>query len=57
MKVLEIKTIHGNIVLINVERIIQICEGIDLDFNLIWISNGESIKTKETIEEIKEKLK
>lgn len=54
---LEIKTIHGNIVLINVERIIQICEGIDLDFNLIWISNGESIKTKETIEEIKEKLK
>lgn len=47
---LEIKTIHGNIVLINVERIIQICQGIDLDFNFIWLSNGESIKTYESIE-------
>ena len=55
-KFLEIKTLHGNIVLINVERIIQICEGIDLDFNFIWLSNGESIKTYESIEEIKAKL-
>lgn len=52
---LEIKTIHGNIVLINVERIIQICEGIDYDYNFIWL-NEESIKTYESIEEIKAKI-
>ena len=52
---IEIKTIHGNIVLINVAEIVQICEGIDLDFNFIWL-HEESVKTFETIQEIKEKL-
>lgn len=55
-KFLEIKTIHGNIVLINVDRIATIAQGIDLDFNFIWLTNGESINTNETIEEIKAKL-
>lgn len=53
---LEIKTIHGNIVLINVDRIATIQQGIDLDFNFIWLTNGESINTNESIEEIKAKL-
>jgi hypothetical protein len=55
-KFLEIKTVHGNIVLINIDKIVQITEGIELDFHFIWLHNGESIKTYETIEEIKAKL-
>jgi hypothetical protein len=55
-KFLEIKSIHGNIVLINIDKIVQITEGIELDFNFIWLHNGENIKTHETIEEIKAKL-
>jgi hypothetical protein len=53
---LQIKTVHGNIVLINIDKIVQITEGIELDFHFIWLHNGESIKTYETIEEIKAKL-
>lgn len=56
-KFIEIKTIHGNIVLINVQLILSIQQGIDVDYNFIWLINGESINTHETIEEIKEKLK
>lgn len=56
-KFLKIKTIHENIVLINIEKIIEISEGIDdFNYNFIWLTNGESIKTKETIEEIQIKL-
>ena len=55
-KFLKIKTIHENIVLINIKKIIEISEGIDSNYNFIWLSNGESIKTKETIEEILIKL-
>jgi hypothetical protein len=53
---LEIETIYDKIVLINVQSIVSIQQGIDLDFNLIWLTNGEYIKTHETIEEIKAKL-
>jgi len=55
-KFLEIKTIHDKIVLINVQLILSIQEGIDLDFNFVWLINGECINTHETIESIKEKL-
>ena len=54
---LEIKTIHGNIVLIKIERIIHISEGIDYGHNFIYLNDGECIKTYESIEEIKAKLK
>ena len=52
---LEIKTVHGNIVLINVAEIVQICEGIDVNFNFIWFDE-QSVQTYESIEEIKAKL-
>ena len=53
---LEIKTIHGNIVLINCNEIRTIQEGIDLDFNFVWLMNDKCINTHETIQEIKAKL-
>jgi hypothetical protein len=53
---LEIKTIQGNIVLINCNEIRTIQEGIDLDFNFVWLMNDKCINTHETIEEIKLKL-
>ena len=56
IKFLEIKTIHGNIVLINCNEIRTIQEGIDLDFNFVWLMNDKCINTHETIQEIKAKL-
>ena len=53
---LEIKTIHGNIVLINVGEIATIREGVDVDYNFIWLINGDCTHTYESIEEIKAKL-
>lgn len=55
-KFLEIKTIHGNIVLINVEEIQIIAQGIDVNYNFIGLKNGGEYQTYETIEEIKAKL-
>lgn len=55
-KFLEIKTIHGNIVLINVEEIQIIAQGIDVNYNFIGLKNGGEYQTYESIEEIKAKL-
>jgi hypothetical protein len=57
MKFIEIKTIHGKNVLINIEQIEVIAEGISVDHNFIELKNGGVHKTHETIEEIKTKLK
>lgn len=56
-KFIEIKTIHDRIVLLNVEQIEVIAEGISVDYNFIELKNGNVHKTPESIEEIKEKLK
>jgi hypothetical protein len=53
---LEIKTIQGNIVLINCNEIRTIQEGIDLDFNFVWLMNDKCINTYETIQEIAAKI-
>lgn len=53
---IEIKTIHGNIVLINLIHIATIREGVDVDYNFIWLTNGDCTHTHESIEEIKAKL-
>ena len=55
-KFLEIKNIYGKIVLINIEEIDNISEGIDIGYNLIWVKSGNVFNTYETIEEIKAKL-
>jgi hypothetical protein len=55
-KFLEIKSIHGNIVLININQIAQISEGISVDYNFIYLIDGDCTNTHETIEEIKAKL-
>jgi hypothetical protein len=55
-KFLEIKSIHGNIVLININQIAQISEGISVDYNFIYLIDGHCTNTHETIEEIKAKL-
>jgi hypothetical protein len=51
---LEIETVHGNIVLINVNHIATIIQGVDVNF--IYLIDGNSTNTFETIEEIKAKL-
>lgn len=56
-KFIEIKTVHGNIVLINVGEIATIREGVDVDYNFIWLTNGDCTHTHESIQEIKAKLK
>lgn len=56
-KFLEIKTVHGNIVLINVNHIATIRQGVDVDFNFIYLIDGDCTNTYETIESIKEQLK
>ncbi len=53
---LEIKTVHGNIVLININQIAQISEGISVNYNFIYLIDGDCTNTHETIEEIKAKL-
>ena len=53
---LEIKTIHGNIVLININKIASIRQGVDVDFNFIYLIDGDCTHTHESIEEIKAKL-
>lgn len=55
-KFLEIKTVHGNIVLINVEEIQIIAQGIDVNYNFIGLKNAGEYQTYESIEEIKSKL-
>lgn len=55
-KFLEIKNIYGKIVLINIEEIDNISEGIDVGYNFIWVKSGNVFNTYETIEEIKAKL-
>jgi hypothetical protein len=53
-KFLEIETVHGNIVLINVNHIATIIQGVDVNF--IYLIDGNCRNTFETIEEIKAKL-
>jgi uncharacterized protein YlzI (FlbEa/FlbD family) len=55
-KFLEIKTVHGNIVLINVNHIATIRQGVDVNYNFIYLIDGDCTNTHETIEEIKAKL-
>ena len=55
-KFLEIKTVHGNIVLIKIDQIASIKQGINVDYNLIWLTDGDCTQTHESIEEIKAKL-
>ena len=55
-KFLEITTIHGNIVLINVEEIQIIAQGIDVNYNFIGLKKAGEYQTYESIEEIKAKL-
>jgi competence protein ComGF len=54
---LEIQTIHDKIVLISVEEIEVIREGISVNHNFIQLKQGGEYHTYESIEEIKEKLK
>lgn len=56
-KFIEIKTIHDRFVLLNVEQIEAVSEGIEVDHNFVEMINGVVYKINETIEEIKEKLK
>lgn len=56
IKFLEIKGTDGNIVLINLIHIATIREGVDVDYNFIWLTNGDCTHTYESIEEIKAKL-
>jgi hypothetical protein len=53
---LQVKTVHETMVLIKIEQIITIEQGIDLNYNFIWLKNGQNIKTTETIQEIAAKL-
>ena len=53
---LQVKTIHETMVLIKIEQIITIEQGIDLNYNFIWLKNGQNIKTYETTQEIAAKL-
>lgn len=54
---IEIKTIHDKIVLISIEEIEVIREGISVNHNFIQLKQGGEYQTNESIEEIKEKLK
>lgn len=56
-KFIEIKTIHDRVVLIKIEQIEVISEGIEVDYNFVEMVGGVVYKTYESIEEIKEKLK
>ena len=53
---LQVKTIHETMVLIKIEQIITIEQGIDLNYNFIWLKNGQNLKTYEKIQEIAAKL-
>lgn len=53
---LQVKTVHETMVLIKIEQIITIEQGIDLNYNFIWLKNGQNIKTYEKIQEIAAKL-
>ena len=54
---IEIKTIHDRLILLNIEQIQVVSEGIQVDYNFIEMINGLVFKTYESIEEIKAKLK
>lgn len=54
---IEIKTIHDRSILLNIEQIQVVSEGIQADYNFIEMINGLVFKTYESIDEIKAKLK
>ena len=55
-KFIEIEDIHGSIVLINIDHIATIRQGVDVDYNFIWLTDGDCTHTHESIESIKAKL-
>lgn len=51
-KFIYLKTIHDNDILINIDEIVSIEDGIKEKYNIIWIKNGTNIKTNISVKNL-----